>query len=217
MPRNRFAPCNSFCATVEILRPRYHEKFPRNAVELIPAVGVQSLAFVFWDLDTFIGAVRERFSSQVASRRCSTIAAKGHTSRRLRMWRAELRPRVTRRPPLLRFKHINTPQSLRSRLTQLFCCCRASAGLLNPRPWCRPPPSSPRDLLTGPAGASPFSPTPTFYITKIYKIGIYFPIFSLARSIPGAPDLRAVYCKQSVLTGNHKHDKRLRRSPYRHR
>lgn len=41
---------------------------------------------------------------------------------------------LTHCPPVLRFKYINTHQSLRSWLTQLFCCCRASTGLLNPRP-----------------------------------------------------------------------------------
>lgn len=55
------------------------------------------------------------------------------------------------------------------------------------------------------------------FISQKYKIQIYFHIFSLAPSIPGAPDLQAVYCKQSVLTGNHKHDKRLLHSPYRSR
>lgn len=100
---------------------------------------------------------------------------------------------LTHCPPVLRFKYINTHQSLRSWLTQLFCCCRASTGLLNPRVSVPHPALRGRDLLTGPVGASPFSQTPTFYIAKNIKYGFIFTYFLWHRAF-----LELQICRQFI-------------------
>lgn len=79
--------------------------------------------------------------------------------------------------PVLRFKCINTHQSLRSSLTQLFCYCRASSGLLNPRPSRLLFPLCSADLLSWLTGASPVSQNPNFLYHKNRKsrfISTYF-------------------------------------------
>lgn len=119
------------------------------------------------------------------------------------MFWAELKPQshfhkcsLTHCQPVLRFKYINTHQSLRSWLTQLFCSCRASTGLLNPRPSRLLFSLCSADLLTGltgPVGAAALSQNTNFLYHKNIKYRFIFTYFLWHRAF-----LELQICRQFI-------------------